>query len=84
MLHPLFRRCWEVSGPPPEVFGSGANVLPMLHVDDLAKYVVEVAAAAAVSPAAVPPYLLVADEGRSTQAEVVEAVSKLLGKGGAR
>ena len=85
-LHPLFRQSWEAAGsgaPAPSIFGSGANRLPLLHVDDLARYVVEVAAACAAG--SVPPqYMLVADEGQATQEQVVTAVSKALGTGETR
>lgn len=77
----LFRQSWEMEDAPC-VYGSGANYLPMVHISDLASYIVELAAAAKVS--AVPQYMLVADEGQVTQAALVEAISKALGKGEVR
>jgi nucleoside-diphosphate-sugar epimerase len=95
-LH-LFKQCWEATAaaPAPSVYGSGSNRLPLLHISDLAQYVAEVAEAAAsafiaaavakqddsVEVVPVPQYLLVADESRSTQGAVVQAVSSALGTG---
>lgn len=113
-LHPLFRQCWEAQeDDPPKVYGLGTNILPLIHVADLARYIAEVAAwrlpaaastsatqslsasglsstnllvggaggatASAFSPP--PQYLLIADEGQATQAQVVQAVSTALGTG---
>ncbi|GAX86033.1 hypothetical protein CEUSTIGMA_g13448.t1, partial [Chlamydomonas eustigma] len=93
----LFKQCWEATSETPalSVYGSGANCLPMLHISDLAQYVTKVAEAAASAFAAaavakqddtvemvpLPQYLLVADESRSTQGAVVQAVSTSLGIG---
>lgn len=49
-LHPTFKCSWEVDQGTPEVYGSGANRLPMLHVADLSQYVAELAAAVPAIP----------------------------------
>jgi adenylate kinase len=65
---------------PSQIYGPGTNLLPMLHVSDLAKYVAEVEACSEE----MHPYLLVSDNAQSTQADILKAISMVLGAGEVR
>ena len=78
-LHALFRQSWLCTGPLPIVHSTrnGANILPMIHVKDMARVV--------ASTVATPPasnYVVCVDKSRSTLREVVVAISTGLGNRG--
>ena len=75
-LHQLFRQAWLCDGPLPIVHSSrgGANVLPMIHVKDMANIVQSIVTS--------PPdtsYVVAVDKSRNTLREVVEAISNSIG-----
>ena len=77
LLHPWFRDAWNLVQPGLDVYGEGENVVPMIHVNDLAAIVAQVART--------PPeqrYLLAVDDSRNTLREIVEAINNELGTGG--
>lgn len=74
-LHSLFRTAWEAQpGTPVPLFGSGQNIIPTIHVADLAAYV----AAVCIEPPA-QQYLLAVDDAQLTQRDVVAAVAQQMG-----
>jgi len=56
------------------IFGSGKNIIPTIHVADLAAYV----AAVCIEPPA-QQYLLAADNAQLTQRDIVAAVAQKMG-----
>lgn len=78
-LHPVFRQAWLCSPPALPVVGAGTNVIPTIHVADLAKLFVRLAER---PPVAAPSNFLVAvDKARDTQQAIVAAISNALGTG---
>ncbi|GAQ84563.1 hypothetical protein KFL_001940200 [Klebsormidium nitens] len=71
-LESVFRDSW--SGEGPTVYGFGDNVLPTIHVSDLATFIKHVAVT-------LPPqqHLLAVDEARCTQQALVEGVAAHFG-----
>jgi adenylate kinase len=77
-LHAMFRQSWMCDGALPIVHSTrgGSNVLPMIHVQDMARVV--------GSTIASPPdtsYIVAVDKARSTLREVVTSISTGLGLG---
>jgi adenylate kinase len=74
-LHSLFRTAWEAQPDAPvPIYGSGHNIIPTIHVADLAAYV----AAVCIEPPA-QQYLLAVDNAQLTQQDIVAAVAKRMG-----
>ncbi|DBA87705.1 hypothetical protein WJX77_003659 [Trebouxia sp. C0004] len=74
-LHSLFRKAWEAQPDAPiPIYGSGHNIIPTIHVADLAAY----AAAVCIEPPA-QQYLLAVDNVQLTQRDIVAAVADRLG-----
>lgn len=71
-LHSLFKAAWEATTPLP-VYGHGRNHIPLLHVADLAGYVM-----AAAEQLPDQQYLLACDDQVLTQQELVRAVGAQL------
>jgi adenylate kinase len=70
-LHHLFKTAWLVDNAPLTVIGSGSNLVPTIHVTDLAQVVMSVMEA----PPADQQYVVAVDQGRLSQRELVQAVS---------
>ena len=74
-LHSIFKSAWEAhpSAPVP-LFGSGHNIIPTIHIADLAAYV----AAVCIEP---PPqqYLLAVDNAQLRQRDIVSAIAVKMG-----
>jgi len=68
-LHHLFKAAYECQ--PVPSYGSGTNLMPMVHVDDLATYCLAVVEA---KPA--QQYLLVVDDGQITQSSLIKVFQK--------
>eukprot|EP00946_MAST-07B_sp_MAST-7B-sp1_P005008 g5008.t1 len=78
-LHSLFRQAWLCDPPALPVIHStraGANVLPMVHVKDMAR-----AVAASLASPPESSYIVAVDKARSTLREVVQCISSGLGTG---
>ena len=74
-LHSLFRTAWEAQpNAPVPIYGSGQNIIPTIHVADLAAY----AAAVCIEPPA-QQYLLAVDNSQLTQRDLVAAVANRMG-----
>ena len=75
LLHYLFKAAWE-NAPALPLYAGGQNVLPMIHVKDLAQVVQNIADS--------PPrtrYIVAACEAKNTLEEVTKAVAQHLGNG---
>ena len=74
-LHAIFKAAWEAkSDTPVPLYGPGHNMIPTMHVADLAAYV----AAVCLEPPA-QQYLLAVDSLRLTQREIVTAIAQSFG-----
>lgn len=75
LLHYLFKAAWE-NAPALPLYSGGQNVLPMIHVKDLAQVVQNIADS--------PPrtrYIVAACDAKNTLEEVTKAVAQHLGNG---
>lgn len=74
-FHSLFRTAWEAQlDAPVPIFGNGQNIIPTMHVADLAAYV----AAVCIEPPA-QQYLLAVDNAQLTQRDIIAAVAQRMG-----
>ena len=74
-LHSVFRAAWEAQlDTPVPIYGSGHNILPTIHIADLAAYV----AAVCIEPP-VQQYLLAVDDAKLSQQEIVAAIADRMG-----
>eukprot|EP00762_Andalucia_godoyi_P002927 ANDGO_04137.mRNA.1 Dpy-30 motif protein len=78
ILHDLFRQAWCLEPEQLSVLGKGKNIIPMIHVKDLAQGLLRLAL---VEEKPDIRYLLAVDDANSTQLQVVETISKVLGTG---
>ncbi|CAI8007084.1 Adenylate kinase 7 [Geodia barretti] len=77
LFHFLFKSAWHGDTPALPVFGDGTNVLPTIHIHDLASVVVNLAD----SRPSKPRYLIAVDDSKNTLREVVTAISRHLSTG---
>lgn len=74
-LHHVFKAAWEAHPDTPvPIFGSGQNIIPTIHVADLAAYV----AAVCVEPP-MQHYLLAVDNAQLRQRDIVSAIASRMG-----
>lgn len=74
-LHSIFRTAWEAHPDKPvPLFGNGQNIIPTIHVADLAAYV----AAVCMEPPE-QQYLLAVDDAQLSQRELVSAIAAKMG-----
>lgn len=74
-LHSIFRAAWEAHPDRPvALFGSGQNIIPAIHVTDLAAYV----AAVCIEPPE-QQYLLAVDDAQLSHRELVSAIAAKMG-----
>lgn len=76
LFHTFFKAAWMGKIGALEVYGSGQNVLPTIHVRDLASIVVNVCDS---KPKV--RYILAVDDANSTLEDIVRSISKNLGTG---
>ena len=70
-LHGTFKSAWEAHPDAPvPIFGSGQNIIPTIHIADLAAYV----AAVCIEPPA-QQYLLAVDNAQLSQRDIVSAIA---------
>ena len=74
LFHYLFKSAWLGEDPALQCFGNGLNVVPTIHVKDLAGVLVNVA-----DQRPRVRYLLAVDDANSTLEEVVQVLSGFLG-----
>jgi len=75
MLHWLFKQAWQ-GAPSLPIYGTGTNVVPLIHVRDLANIVLNVIDA---RPKA--RYILAVDQSHSTLRDIVKRISQQLTTG---
>lgn len=74
-LHSIFRAAWEAQPDTPvPIYGSGYNILPTIHIADLAAYI----AAVCIEPP-VQQYLLAVDNAQLSQRKIVAAIADKMG-----
>ena len=74
-LHSIFRSAWEAHPDKPvPLSGSGQNIIPTIHVADLAAYV----AAVCMEPPQ-QQYLLAVDNAQLSQREIVSSIAAKMG-----
>ncbi|XP_030658745.1 adenylate kinase 7 isoform X5 [Nomascus leucogenys] len=76
MLHTFFKMAWLGEIPALPVFGDGTNVIPTIHVLDLAGVIENV-----IDHAPKPHYLVAVDESVHTLEDIVKCISKNAGPG---
>eukprot|EP00003_Mantamonas_plastica_P025741 TRINITY_DN5110_c0_g1_i7.p1 TRINITY_DN5110_c0_g1~~TRINITY_DN5110_c0_g1_i7.p1 ORF type:complete len:784 (+),score=355.99 TRINITY_DN5110_c0_g1_i7:218-2353(+) len=79
MLHYYFRDAWEGNSESLPIIGDGENFVPTIHVKDLAAAVLKV-----LNEQPKTKYILAVDEGRNTQAEIIQSIADTLGTGKVR
>ncbi|KAL7059030.1 hypothetical protein AAHC03_013852 [Spirometra sp. Aus1] len=75
IFHPFFKAGW-LNAPLLEVFGPGENIIPTIHVRDLASIVVQIA-----DKCPTTYYILATENSRNTLKEIVRAISSALTTG---
>lgn len=75
MLHWMFKQAWQGT-PSIPIYGAGTNVIPLIHVRDLANIVLNVVDA---KPKA--RYILAVDQSHSTLRDIVKSISRALTTG---
>lgn len=74
-FHSTFKSAWEAHPDAPvPIFGSGQNIIPTIHIADLAAYV----AAVCIKPPA-QQYLLAIDNAQLSQRDIVSAIAARMG-----
>ncbi|XP_078516254.1 adenylate kinase 7 isoform X2 [Lissotriton helveticus] len=76
ILHTFFKEAWHGETPALQVYGDGTNVLPLIHVNDLAGVVQNIA-----DHKPRTHYLVAVDDSVQTLDEVVKCISSHLGTG---
>jgi len=76
VFHALFKSAWHQLPAALPVFGPGTNVLPTIHIHDLAALAINVIEAQPETK-----YLIASDESRSTLLELTTAIAEALGTG---
>uniref|UniRef100_A0A8B9RDE8 Nucleoside-diphosphate kinase n=1 Tax=Astyanax mexicanus TaxID=7994 RepID=A0A8B9RDE8_ASTMX len=76
VFHLFFKKAWlgEAGGVP--VFGDGSNIVPTVHVTDLARIVQNI-----IDRKPNPQYFLAVDDSKHTMEEIVRAIANNLGSG---
>lgn len=77
-LHPLFKQAWSLAPEGLPVFGSGRQIIPMIHVNDLSSLVSKL-----LSIPEIPEmrYIFGVDEGNCNWSSIVNALNTALGNG---
>ncbi|XP_058955404.1 adenylate kinase 7-like [Pocillopora verrucosa] len=76
IFHFLFKTAWHGQAPALQCFGNGQNIVPTIHIKDLAAVIVNICDQ---NPKV--RYLVAVDESKNTLEEIVKAVSLHLGNG---
>nr|XP_033808370.1 adenylate kinase 7 isoform X2 [Geotrypetes seraphini] len=76
VLHPFFKAAWLGEIPALPLYGEGFNIVPLIHVTDLAGVIQNI-----IDHKPRTHYLLGVDEAAHTLGEVIKCISKNLGPG---
>uniref|UniRef100_H3CL18 Uncharacterized protein n=1 Tax=Tetraodon nigroviridis TaxID=99883 RepID=H3CL18_TETNG len=75
-LHYFFKTAWQGGQDEIPLFGDGSNIIPTIHISDLASVIQNV-----IERPPLPSYLLAVDNSNNTMEEIVEKVACVLGSG---
>ncbi|KAK3537897.1 hypothetical protein QTP70_022441 [Hemibagrus guttatus] len=78
-FHFFFKTSWLGEEPEVPIFGDGSNIIPAVHISDLAGIVQNVMERKPKSQ-----YLLAVDESQNTVADIISAIASVLGPGKTR
>ncbi|XP_036927881.1 adenylate kinase 7 [Acanthopagrus latus] len=76
ILHYFFKTSWLGQEQEIPVFGDGNNIVPMIHINDLASVIQNV-----IELQPKPRYLLAVDDSNSTMEDIVKTIASALGPG---
>ncbi|KAM9341251.1 adenylate kinase 7 [Symphorus nematophorus] len=76
ILHYFFKTSWLGQEHEIPVFGDGNNIIPMIHVNDLASVIQSV-----IEHKPKPYYLLAVDSSNNTMEDIVKTIASVLGPG---
>ncbi|XP_073321863.1 adenylate kinase 7 [Pagrus major] len=76
VLHFFFKTSWLGGEQEIPVFGDGKNIVPMIHIKDLASVIQNV-----IELQPKPYYLLAVDDSNSTMEDIVKTIASVLGPG---
>ena len=76
LFHFLFKRAWLGNQSYLPIFGNGQNVIPTIHIRDLAWVIVNICD---LKPKV--RYIMAVDDAKSTMEEIIRSISKNLGTG---
>ncbi|KAJ8045225.1 Adenylate kinase 7 [Holothuria leucospilota] len=76
IFHYLFKTAWHGEAPALKCFGNGMNVLPTIHIKDLAAVIQNIADSRPKTR-----YLVAVDDSQNTLEEMIKSVSQNLGNG---
>ncbi|CAL1576024.1 unnamed protein product [Knipowitschia caucasica] len=76
IFHYFFKTSWEGQAPQIPIFGDGTNIVPTIHINDLAIVIQSV-----IEQRPRSYYLLAVDNSHNTLEEIVQAISNALGPG---
>ncbi|CAM9318502.1 unnamed protein product, partial [Lampetra planeri] len=76
ILHMFFKMSWLGQAKEIPVFGAGGNIVPTIHINDLASVIHNV-----IEHQPRPYYLLAVDSSNNTMEEIMKAVADMLGPG---
>ncbi|XP_062863053.1 adenylate kinase 7 [Trichomycterus rosablanca] len=75
-FHYFFKKAWLGELLKVPIFGEGSNIVPAIHINDLARIVQNV-----IDHKPKPRYFLAVDDSRNTTADIVKAIASTLGSG---
>ncbi|XP_076605014.1 adenylate kinase 7 [Chaetodon auriga] len=76
VLHFFFKKSWLGQEHEIPLFGDGKNIIPMIHVNDLASVIQNV-----IEHQPKPYYLLAVDNSKNTMEDIVKTIASVLGPG---
>ncbi|XP_027015734.2 adenylate kinase 7-like [Tachysurus fulvidraco] len=75
-FHFFFKTSWLGEEPEVPIFGDGSNIIPAVHICDLAGIVQNV-----IERKPKPPYFFAVDESQNTIGDIISAIASVLGPG---
>ncbi|KAG5265339.1 hypothetical protein AALO_G00241190 [Alosa alosa] len=76
VFHFFFRASWLGEIPKVPIFGKGTNILPTIHINDLARVILNV-----IDQKPRPHYIVAVDDSKNTIEDIVQTISFTLGPG---
>ena len=78
LLHPLFKQAWSLAAEGLPIYGSGRQVVPMIHVSDLVTFSIKLFTAAELPELR---YMFCTDDGNISWNDMIKALNSILGNG---